>query len=174
MSDVLRRFGKVAVRLQSSLYRVQGILGAVSIAFSTLCPLQSIVRTATNVETRLLELAAISVLYFLVHRFACSLRRTALETSVRSFGRFGMCCICGLLSPCWGMLAIASCGRPMSSYGNRDVASCRASSIKATSLSSWRWVVGRCDWCRDEGVMEGGRAADNGSQLACTSGLGAR
>lgn len=43
--------------------------------------------TATKVESRLLELAATSVRYLLVHRFACSLRSTALETLCASRGR---------------------------------------------------------------------------------------
>lgn len=69
-------------------------------------------RTAAKVESKLLELAATSVLYRLVHRFACSLRKTALETSVRSRGLLGMSPFkLGLPSSCLGILAIASCGR---------------------------------------------------------------
>jgi hypothetical protein len=67
--------------------------------------------TATNVESRLLELAATSVRYLLVHFLACSLLRTALETSVKSLGLLGIFWILGTSSSCWGILAFASCGR---------------------------------------------------------------
>lgn len=100
------------VRLQTGLDRVERILEAISTGKSNDYVSERVARTAVNVESRLLELAATSVRYFLVHRLACSLRRTALETSVRSLGLFGMsCCTFGLPSSCLGILAIASCGR---------------------------------------------------------------
>ena len=100
------------VRLQAGLDRVERILEAISTSESSISAVDRDARTAANVDSRLLELAATSVRYFLVHRFACSLRRTALETSVRFLGLFGMsCCTFGLPSSCLGILAIASCGR---------------------------------------------------------------
>jgi hypothetical protein len=97
------------VRLQPRLDRVERILA--QSAFTLLILLNDRPRTATNVERRLLELAATSVLYFLVHLFACSLRKTARDTSVRSLGRFGIFWMLGVSSSCCGILAFASCGR---------------------------------------------------------------
>jgi hypothetical protein len=96
------------VRLQPRLDRVERILAQLAAA---LCKVHVTWRTATNVERRLLELAATSVRYLLVHFLACSLLRTARDTSVRSLGRFGIFWIFGLSSSCCGMLAFASCGR---------------------------------------------------------------
>jgi len=68
-------------------------------------------RTATNVDNRLLELAETSVRYFLVHRFACSLRKTALETvsASRCWSAVGVGVEVGGRSFVPGILAIASC-----------------------------------------------------------------
>jgi hypothetical protein len=85
------------IRLQARLHRV---------ARRMLC-----IRTATKVESRLLELAATSVRYRLVQRFACSLRNTALETSWTWRGRACAVEASVLSGPRSGILAIASCGR---------------------------------------------------------------
>jgi hypothetical protein len=107
-----RRCGGAGVRLQSGLDRVQRILEAISAPSLNTVAFKDDAHTAVKVERRLLELAATSVRYFLVHRFACSLRNTALDTSVRSLGLLGMSfCTFGLPSSCLGILAIASCGR---------------------------------------------------------------
>jgi hypothetical protein len=98
------------VRLQPRLDRVERILAQLAFTLP-LVLLNDPLRTATNVESRLLELAATSVLYFLVHLFACSLRNTARDTSVRSFGLLGIFFMLGLSSSCCGILAFASCGR---------------------------------------------------------------
>ena len=73
------------VRLKTSFDRIKRILESVSSWRRLQSKLQGIVElTATKVESRLLELAATSVLYRFVQRFACSLLNTARDTSVRS------------------------------------------------------------------------------------------
>ena len=100
------------VRLQTRFHRIEGILCAIS---AGPCKRASVGahRTATTVDSKLLELAATSVLYLLVHCLACSLRRAARDTSVRSRGGLAMALAwsCCLVSSCSGILAIASCGR---------------------------------------------------------------
>ena len=108
----LQHLGGAGIRLQSGLDRVERILEAINTPEFHIDPFNDGIRTAEKVDSRLLELAAISVRYFLVHRLACSLRNTTLETSVRSLGLFGMfCCTFGLPSSGLGILAIASSGR---------------------------------------------------------------
>ena len=100
----------VHVRLKACFHGIEGILWAVS-GSACVRSFLGVKRTATTVDNRLLELAATSVLYLLVHRFACSLRSTARDTSVRSLGGPVMVLSCCLFSSCSGILAIASCGR---------------------------------------------------------------
>lgn len=121
-------------RLKTSLDGIERILENVSSWRGLQFNLQGTMKlTATKVESRLLELAATSVLYRLVQRFACSLRRTVRDTSVKSLGEVDLLLVlagCPSSPPRSGILAPA-CWKTLCLHGNRDRASSRASAIKA-------------------------------------------